>query len=161
MCQCNATKTDPIAIIDRIVEKYRSVPGPLIPVLHEVQGEFGYLSQEVQLMVAQRLNIPPVKVSGVVSFYHFFTDKAKGEYEVGVCMGTACYVRGAAEIVREFEKELGITMGETSNDQKFTLGITRCIGACGLAPVVTINDEVYGRLTVDKVKEIVQTYKEK
>ncbi len=161
MCQSSVLNTDSLSKIDAIVEKYRGAPGALIPVLHAVQAEFGYLSQDVQARVAECLNIPAVKVSGVVSFYHFFTDKAKGRFEVGICMGTACYVRGAAEIVREFEKHLGIKMGETTKDQKFTLSSTRCIGACGLAPVVTVNDDVYGKLTVDKVKDLVQSYREK
>ncbi len=155
MCQTTAIK------IGEIVEKYRDKPGPLIPVLHEVQETFGYLSKETQGMVAKMLNVPEVQVNGVVSFYSFFTDQPKGKYEIGICMGTACYVRGAGEILTLFERELGVKAGQTTEDMLFTLGATRCIGACGLAPVLTVNEDVYGRVGTSQVKELLQHYRKK
>ncbi len=142
-----------------IVDRFRDTPGSLIPILHAIQEEYGYLSRDVQAMVASELGISPAKVHGVVSFYSFFTEQAKGEHEIGVCMGTACYVRGAADVLEAFQNQLHIRAGETTSDQRFTIGMTRCIGACGLAPVVTINDDVYGRLAPDRVPELIEKYR--
>lgn len=153
MCSTVADK------VSTIVGQFRDTPGSLIPILHAIQEEYGYLSRDVQALVASELGISPVKVHGVVSFYSFFTEQAKGEYEIGVCMGTACYVRGAADVLEAFEDKLRIRAGETTADQRFTIGMTRCIGACGLAPVVTVNEDVYGRLTPDRVPELVEKYR--
>jgi NADH-quinone oxidoreductase subunit E len=134
--------------------------GALIEVLHKAQHIFGYLPEEVQIFVAKKLNIPTSKVFGVVSFYSFFTTTPRGEYVVNVCMGTACFVRGAANVLAEFEKQLDMKVGQTTTDGKFTLEVLRCVGACGLAPVVTVNDKVYGHVTPTDVKKILTEYQD-
>lgn len=133
--------------------------GALIAVLHKAQQLYGYLSDEVILFISEKMDIPSSKIYGVISFYSFFTTKERGENIVNVCLGTACFVRGADAIMKEFEKELNIHAGETSEDMKFTLSGLRCIGACGLAPVVMINDKVYGRVEVEQVKKIIDECK--
>lgn len=133
--------------------------GELIRVLHKAQGIFGYLPQEVQKFVAKKMEVSTAKVFGVVSFYSFFTMEPKGEHNINICLGTACYVRGAEKILDAFSKELGIKIGETTPDGKFSLTGLRCIGACGLAPVLTIGEKTYGRLTPDMVKGILAEYK--
>ncbi|HAR87152.1 MULTISPECIES: NADH-quinone oxidoreductase subunit NuoE [Clostridium] len=132
--------------------------GALIEVLHKAQHIFGYLPKEVQTFVADKLNLPISKVYGVVTFYSFFTTEPRGKNVINVCMGTACFVRGAGDVLKEFEKELGIKSGQTTEDMKFTLGSLRCVGACGLAPVLTVNDKVYGHCTPDQVKSILAEY---
>ncbi len=133
-------------------------PGELITILHAAQGLFGYLPQEVQEVVAHELNIPVSKVYGVVTFYSFFTMTPRGKYPVSICLGTACYVRGAEKVLEEFERQLDIKVGETTSDGLFSLDCLRCVGACGLAPVVSVGGKVYGRLTVDKVREVLSEY---
>ena len=130
----------------------------MINVLHKVQGEYGYLSIEVQALIAKELNIPVAKVYGIVSFYSFFTMIPKGKYPISVCLGTACYVRGGEKVLDELKKQLNVEVGGTTNDRKFSLDVLRCIGACGLAPVITIGDKVYGRLTPDQIKGILAEY---
>lgn len=147
------------ALMDYI-ESIEDKRGALIAVLHKAQHLFGYLSDEVILFISDKLDIPSSKIYGVISFYSYFTTKQRGDNVVNVCLGTACFVRGADAIMKEFEKELNIKAGETSQDMKFTLSGLRCIGACGLAPVVMINDKVYGRVEVSQVKKIVEEYKE-
>lgn len=132
--------------------------GELINVLHKAQGIFGYLPAEVQEIIAKELNISVAHVYGVVSFYSFFTMLPKGEHPVSICLGTACYVRGAEKIIDEFKRILNINVGETTADGKFSLACLRCVGACGLAPVVLVGDKVYGRLSPDSVKDIVAEY---
>lgn len=141
------------------IEALPDTKGELIKVLHKAQGIFGYLPQEVQTFVAKTMKISTAKVFGVVTFYSYFTMEPKGEYDVAICLGTACYVRGAEKVSEAFQKELGIGVGETSADGKFSITGLRCIGACGLAPVVTIGEKTYGRLTADMVKGIVAEYK--
>lgn len=133
--------------------------GSLIAVLHKAQEIFGYLPNEVQVFVAKKLGIPVSKVYGVITFYSFFTTEPRGENVVNVCLGTACFVRGSGEILGEIEKELGIKVGETTVDNKFTIDTLRCVGACGLAPVVTINKKVYGNVKKDDVKKILDEYR--
>ena len=133
--------------------------GELIKVLHKAQGIFGYLPKEVQIFVARKLKVSTAKVYGVVTFYSYFTEEPKGEHDIAICLGTACYVRGAEKIADAFKKELGIGVGETTADGKFSITGLRCIGACGLAPVVTIGEKTYGRLTADMVKGILAEYK--
>ncbi|MFA9377884.1 MAG: NAD(P)H-dependent oxidoreductase subunit E [Lachnotalea sp.] len=123
----------------------------LISVLHKAQGIFGYLPKDVQIFVAKKLNQPIAQVNGVVTFYSYFSETPHGKYVINICMGTACFVKGSADILDEFERKLGIKVGETTPDNKFTLQVLRCIGACGLAPVVTVNDKVYGRFTKQMV----------
>jgi len=133
--------------------------GSLIAVLHKAQEIFGYLPNEVQVFVAKKLELPVSKVYGVITFYSFFTTEPRGENVVNVCLGTACFVRGSGAILEEFEKELGIKVGETTIDNKFTIDTLRCVGACGLAPVVTINKKVYGNVKKDDVKKILDEYR--
>ena len=140
--------------LDAFIASLPTTKGELIRVLHTAQGIFGYLPKEVQIYVAKRLNVPVSKVYGVVSFYSFFTMKPKGEYDISVCMGTACYVRGAEAVLEELKKRLNVEVGGTTPDGKFSLRSLRCVGACGLAPVVMIGEKVYGRVTPDMVPEI-------
>jgi len=128
--------------------------GFLIQSLHKAQGLFGYLPESVQLLVANKLGIHLSQVYGVISFYSFFSDTPKGEYQISVCTGTACYVKGADKILEEFSRLLGISEGETTGDMRFSLGGLRCVGACSLAPVVMVNDRVYGSVTPKTVPEI-------
>lgn len=159
MCS-NCLNQENFRILEEFVNDLPNKEGALIEVLHKAQGLFGYLPQEVQAFVADLLNIPVSKVYGVVTFYSYFTIEPRGEYVVNVCMGTACFVRGAGDVLKEFEKKLNIKTGETTADGKFTVGSLRCVGACGLAPVVTINDKVYGHVTVDQVDKILAEYAE-
>ena len=150
---------DKIEKINEICDSFDNDPGELINVLHETQMTFGYLPAEVQEVVANRLNISVAHVYGVVTFYSFFTMVPKGEHPISICMGTACYVRGAEKILEEFKNELNIKVGETTADGKFSLNCLRCVGACGLAPVAMIGDKVYGRIAPDGVKAILDEYK--
>lgn len=140
--------------IEEICSRYGNDSGELINILHEVQKEVGYLPPDVQKAVAANLGIPVSKVYGVVTFYTFFTMVPKGKYPISVCMGTACYVRGAEKLLDELKRRLGIDVGETTPDGKFSLDCLRCVGACGLAPVVMIGEKVYGRLQASEIKKI-------
>ena len=138
-----------------ICDEHGNRPGELINILHKAQHLFGYLPPEVQRIVAGRLGIPVSKVYGVVTFYSFFTMTPKGEHPISVCMGTACYVRGAEKVLDEFRRLLGINVGETTPDGKYSLSSLRCVGACGLAPVVLIGEKVFGRVVPgDILKEL-------
>ena len=130
----------------------------LIDTLHRAQTIFGYLPEEVQKFIAAHLGLHLSEIYGVVSFYHYFTTERKGEYQVNFCMGTACFVRGAEQVVERFERELNISVGETTADGRFSLGTLRCVGACSLAPVVMINDKTYGRVSPEQVPEILAEY---
>ncbi|MBR0304817.1 MAG: NAD(P)H-dependent oxidoreductase subunit E [Bacteroidales bacterium] len=143
-----------------ICDSFGNNPGELINVLHQTQDFLGYLPAEVQELIAERLHMPTAKVYGVVSFYAFFTMTPKGKYPVSVCLGTACYVRGAEKILESFEKELGIKPGETDENGVFSLASLRCVGACGLAPVALVDGKVFGRLAPAMVKDIVKEYRE-
>ena len=154
-CNCaNGPDKEKYAKLDAFIDSLPTTKGELIRVLHTAQGIFGYLPKEVQIYVAKRLNVPVSKVYGVVSFYSFFTMKPKGEYDISVCMGTACYVRGAEAVLEELKKRLNVEVGGTTPDGKFSLRSLRCVGACGLAPVVMIGEKVYGRVTPEMVPEI-------
>ena len=131
----------------------------LIFVLKEAQGIFGYLPKEVQLHIADKLGVSPSKVYGVVSFYSYFSTNPIGEYKISVCLGTVCFVKGSDKILSEFEKQLGIKAGQTSKDLLFSLDGLRCVGACGLAPVVVVNGKVYGQFKLDQVGELLDYYK--
>ena len=144
--------------IKEICASFNNNPGELIKVLHKTQEHFGYLPEEVQQVVADFLGIPVGKVYGVVSFYSFFTMKPKGKYAISVCLGTACYVKGAEKVLDALKSELKISEGEVTLDGKFSLDVLRCVGACGLAPVMTINGKTYGRLVPEHVKEILAEY---
>jgi NADH-quinone oxidoreductase subunit E/NADP-reducing hydrogenase subunit HndA len=147
-----------INFVKDICKRYNNEAGEVINVLHKVQGEFGYLSAEVQELVAEELHIPVARVYGIVSFYSFFTMTPKGRYPISVCLGTACYVRGAEKVIDELKRQLAIQVGGTTPDGKFSLNCLRCVGACGLAPVMMIGDKVYGRVTADKVAGILAEY---
>ncbi|MFP4201006.1 MAG: NAD(P)H-dependent oxidoreductase subunit E [Bacillota bacterium] len=144
--------------LDPIIEKYRDVPGNLIPVLHEIQNAVGYLPPEVQSYVSRQLKVPLSTVHGVVTFYSFFSSTPRGEHTIGVCMGTACYVRGAEEILDKLKEDLEVDLGETSSDGKFTLTITRCLGTCSLAPVVMVDDRIYGKLSPGELSRVLANY---
>jgi NADH-quinone oxidoreductase subunit E len=134
--------------------------GDLIRILHQAQQIFGYLPEEVQIHVAKKLNVHHSEVSGVISFYNYFTTEPRGKHNISVCMGTACFVKGADKILEEFEKELEIKAGQVTEDMEFSINIVRCIGACGLAPVVTIGEKVFGKLKPGgDVKKILGQYK--
>ncbi|HBF37298.1 MAG TPA: NAD(P)H-dependent oxidoreductase subunit E [Firmicutes bacterium] len=159
-CSCGSTESDlRYQQLEKIISENKGKPGALIPVLHQAQELFGYLAEDVQELVADGLEIPLSEVYGVITFYSLFSTKPRGEHTIGVCMGTACYVKGAAAILKAIQTELGVGIDETSEDGLFTLTVTRCLGACGLAPVITIGEDVYGRLTPDKIPDILNKYR--
>lgn len=145
--------------IKEICKSYNNDPGELINILHKAQETFGYLPESVQRVIAPELKISVARVYGVITFYSFFTMKPKGKYPISVCLGTACYVRGAEKVVDEFKKELKIKVGEVTADGKFSLDCLRCVGACGLAPVLLIGNKVHGRVEPEHVKDILAQYK--
>ena len=147
-----------VAKLNSIIEKHKGKPGGLIPVLEEAQVCLEYLPMSVQKKIATELNLPLSRVYGVVTFYSFFTMTPRGKYTVRVCLGTACYVRGGKALTETLEKQFGIKEGETTADRMFTLESVRCLGACGLGPVIVIDDEVHGRVKPGKVKEILSQY---
>lgn len=138
--------------------KFNNEPGELINVLHGAQGMFGYLPAEVQEIVADGMNVSVAHVYGVVTFYSFFSMLPKGKHPISICMGTACYVRGGEKVLDEFKRHLDVRVGDTTPDGKFSLSCLRCVGACGLAPVVTIGERVYGRVSPEDVKGILGEY---
>ena len=146
--------------IKDICAAYNNSEGELINVLHKVQNKLGYLPAEVQEVIAKELKTSVAKVYGVVTFYSFFTMIPRGKFPISICMGTACYVRGAEQVLSEFKRQLQVEVGESTGDGKFSLNCLRCVGACGLAPVVMVGDKVYGRVAPTQVKEIIADYKE-
>lgn len=146
------------AKLREIIAAHKDMRGALIPILHEAQDVYGYLPIEVQKRIADGLGISLTEVYGVVTFYAQFSLKPKGEYKIGVCLGTACYVKGSGDIIEKIKQRLNLEVGECTEDGRFSLDATRCIGACGLAPVMTINDDVYGKLTVDEIDSILSKY---
>ncbi len=151
-------RQEDVAKIKEICASFNNDPQELINVLHKCQEHFGYLPAEVQEVVSNELTVPVAKVYGVITFYSFFTMTPKGKHPVSICMGTACYVRGAEKVLDEFKKELGLQVGQTSPDGKFSLSSLRCVGACGLAPVVMVGDKTYGRVAPDDVRNILKEY---
>ena len=148
-----------IAKLNKIIEKHKGKPGGLIPVLEEAQVALEYLPVSVQKKIARELNLPLSRVYGVVTFYSFFTMTPRGKHTVRVCLGTACYVRGGKALAETLQKEFGIAEGETTPDRMFTFESVRCLGACGLGPVVVVDEDVHGRVKPSKVKEILNQYK--
>ena len=142
-----------------VIEESRSTPGCLMHILQEAQGIYGYLPMPVQKTIAEGLGISLSEVYGVVTFYSQFSLNPKGKHRISVCLGTACYVKGSDKILEEIEKQLGIKCGECTADGLFSIDSCRCVGACGLAPVMMIGEEVYGKLTPDKVKGILDEYR--
>lgn len=151
-------KKKDVDTIKEICKSFENQQGELINVLHKVQHSFGYLPAEVQEVVANELNVPLAKVYGVVTFYSFFSMVPKGRHPISICTGTACYVRGAENVLSEFKKELKIEVGETTADGRFSISCLRCVGACGLAPVVMVGEKTYGRVSPEMVKDIIKEY---
>lgn len=149
---------DQKAALAKVVSENQGNQGALMPVLQKAQEIYGYLPIEVQTMIAEMMDIPLEEVYGVATFYSQFSLNPKGRYKISVCLGTACYVKGSGDIYNKLMDLLGIVGGECTPDGKFSLEACRCIGACGLAPVLTVNDDVYGRLTVDEVGDILKKY---
>jgi NADH-quinone oxidoreductase E subunit len=158
MSQLQANDSLPRDIVDYIEACRQDPHGDsfLISILHRLQEQVGWLSQAHMDEVAQRLQVPSATVSGVATFYHFFRLKPLGQYHISICLGTACFVKGADKILASFESELGITLGETTPDGLFSLEASRCLGVCALAPVVTINDETYSQVTPNQVPELIR-----
>ena len=157
-CDCN-NNMDKYAALQQVIEELKNEPGCLMPVMQRAQDIFGYLPEDVQNIIAKGLDIPVSDVYGVATFYAQFNLEPKGKYIISVCLGTACYVKGAQLVLDELEKVLGVPAGSTTPDGLFTLNATRCLGACGLAPVIMVNDDVYGRLTPDQVARIIEKYR--
>ena len=151
-------RQDQVDKINSICDSFGNQEGELINVLHKCQGTFGYLPAEVQEVISEKMEMSAAKVYGVVTFYSFFTMIPKGKHPISICTGTACYVRGAETVLTEFKKQLDIEVGQTSEDGIFSLSCLRCVGACGLAPVVQVGDKTYGRVAPDDVKGIIEAY---
>jgi len=158
-CKCaKETDKEKLARISEIIEEYKDKEGSLIQILHLAQGIYGHLPIEVQEHISKKTDISLSKISGVVTFYSFFSITPRGEYTIRVCLGTACYVRGGKKILEKFKELLNIDVGETTEDRMFTLEVMRCLGACGLAPAITINDKVYKMVNPDKIDSILSEY---
>ncbi len=141
-----------------IINKYKNKPGVLIPVLNEIQSEIGFLPVEIQRKVAEGLGLPEKEVYGVVTFYSFFSMTPRGKTNIRVCLGTACFVRGGKKIADRIEKELGIGPGETTQDRKYSVQVNRCLGACGIAPVMVVNEKVYQRVNPEEAVNIIKSH---
>jgi len=157
--QAKAEEVELYKQLDKIIEKYKGQNGVLIQVMHQAQEVFGWLPEKVQIKIADGLGISLAEVWGVATFYSFFNTVPRGEHTIRVCLGTACYVRGGKQILDQLEKELATEVGGTTPDRKFSLEINRCVGACGLAPVVTVGKDIYRRVKLDKIPGIVSKYK--
>ena len=141
-----------------VINSHKEEKGALIPILQEAQNIYGYLPIEVQKIIAKELNIPLEKIYGVVTFYSFFNLYPKGDYKISVCLGTACYVKGSRQVFEKIQDVLGIEAGQCTSDRKFSLDSCRCIGACGLAPVMLVNDDVYGKMVPKEVENVLAKY---
>ena len=160
MCCCNCNDNmDKYVALQQVIDELKNEPGALMPIMQRAQDIFGYLPEDVQNIIAKGLDIPVSDVYGVATFYAQFNLEPKGKYIISVCLGTACYVKGAQLVLDELEKVLGVPAGSTTPDGLFTLNATRCLGACGLAPVIMVNDDVYGRLTPDQVAGVIEKYR--
>lgn len=155
---CNGLKVE--KAVEEIVNKHRKSNGALMSCLHEIQDTYGYISEQNQKYLSEQLNVPLSKIYGVITFYSRFTLLPKGKYNIQVCMGTACYVKGSESILNEFKAKLNLKEHEVTPDGLFSLEGVRCIGACGLAPAIVVNSEVYGKVTVEQVDNIIKKYKE-
>lgn len=150
---------DKLAELNDYIDSLQDKEGMLIHVLHRAQHIFGYLPKELQLHIARRVGIPAAKVYGVVSFYSYFTQTRRGEHTVSVCMGTACFVKGAEDVKEALKKELKVTFGETTEDDLFSMKEIRCIGACGLAPAIMVDEKVYGHMNEENVRTVINSYR--
>lgn len=142
-----------------VIAKHKGELGATMPIMQEAQEIYGYLPEEVQVIIAEELGVPFTEIYGISSFYAQFTHNPKGQYQINVCLGTACYVKGAGNILDKVCEVVGCNAGEITQDGRFSIDATRCVGACGLAPVMMINEDVYGRLTPDKIPAIIAKYK--
>jgi len=149
---------DKIEKIKAICKSFNNEKGEVINVLHKVQGTLGYLPAEVQEVIAKELNVSLAHVYGIVTFYSFFTMTPKGEFPISICTGTACYVRGAEKVLEEFKRQLNIKVGETTPDGKFSIDCLRCVGVCGLAPIIYVGEKAYGKLAPEGVKDVLAEY---
>ena len=150
-----------VSQIEAICERHKDEKTPLMMILSDIQNEYGYIPLEVQEIVSEKTGIPVAEIYGVVTFYSFFSLTPKGKYVIGCCLGTACYVRGAQQVIDKFCEILGIAPGQTTEDGLFTIDALRCIGACGIALAVTINGKVYPKMSVPQVAEVIASYKDK
>ena len=161
MCECNANGNSKDEKMEQILNKYTKEKSNLIQILNDVQESYGYIPKTAQLAISEYLGLPMAEIYGVITFYSRFTLKPKGKYNISVCLGTACYVKGSEKVLDRLKEKLGIDVGETTPDGKFSIEATRCIGACGLAPVFTVNDEVYGNATPELMDKVLEEYQNK
>lgn len=157
-CGCGCGKNEDL---EKILNKYSKDKSNLIQILNEVQEYYGYIPNHAQLGISEYLDMSMAEIYGVITFYSRFTLKPKGKYNIAVCLGTACFVKGSEKLIDRLKEVLKIDVGETTKDGKFSLEATRCIGACGLAPVFTVNEEVYGKATVETIDKVLEEYKSK
>ena len=160
-CKCGCGNNHKDEKMEKILSKYDKDKSNLIQMLNEVQEAYGYVPKHAQLAISEHLGVTMAEVYSVITFYSRFTLKPKGKYNVAVCLGTACFVKGSEQILDKLKQKLGIDVGETTPDGKFSIEATRCIGACGLAPVFTVNDEVYGNATPELLEKVIDEYKNK
>ncbi len=160
MANENSTRTELFKELDVVIEQWKNVPGGLLPIMQHAQEHIGCVDEEVQNYISARTGEPVSKIYGVATFYSLFTLEPNGKHTIGLCLGTACYVRGAQLVLDELAKQLNVEVGKTTSDGLFTLTATRCIGACGLAPAMMIDGEVYGRLVPSKVEGIIKKYRD-
>ena len=160
-CECGLAPKEKVLLkrLDEVLNDYRNKPGALIPVLQITQNMFGYLPETALKKISRGLKKPYSEVAGVVGFYSFFTTVPRGEHLIRVCLGTACYVRGGKRVLDAVKKELGIDVGQTTPDRKFSLDVARCFGACGLAPVLTVGDDIHQRVKPAKIQELLNPYR--
>ena len=156
-----ATETKPIKSISKFVEPWKGKEGNLIMILHSMQNYYGYIPKEEAYKLSQELKIPLARIYEVLTFYNYFSLEPPAKYKVSVCMGTACYLQGAPELIKKFESELNVKQGKVTKDGLFKIEIVRCLGCCGLAPVVTINKKVYGKVKASEIPGILAEYKDK
>lgn len=158
-CQCEQISEEELyERLTTVVRSQRTVPGALIPVLQTAQNLFGYLPDKALRLISKELKKPYSEVAGVVGFYSYFSTTPKGKYTIRICLGTACYVRGGQDVLRAMQKELNIDVGGTTPDRKFSLEVGRCFGACGLAPVVMVDDQTFQRVRPNKISEILKSF---
>ncbi len=157
-CCCEMTEEEKYKQLAQVIDSYGGQESNLIQILHMAQAIFGYIPKEVQQFIAGRMNMPMAKLDGVVSFYSFFSTKPKGRHTISVCLGTACYVRGGKKVLDKIKDTLAIDVAETTPDRRFSLQVMRCIGACGLAPAISIDGEVHKRVNPNKINEILRNY---
>ena len=156
-CNCGGKPVE--GKLEKMIEEHKKDKSFLIQILNEVQEQYGYIPKNVQMYISEQMDIPMAEIYGVITFYSRFTLEPKGKFNIAVCLGTACFVKGSEKLVETAKKKLGIKVGETTEDGMFSLEATRCVGACGLAPVFTVNGEVYGRATPKLMDQVIEKYK--